>query len=410
MVTEINQAETETIDSSSTFNDSTKKRQRMIVGSIIALVLLASVALWWLHSRAYEETDDAQIDGHLHPVAARINGTVVAVYAEDNQPIEAGTSLIDLDPKDNEVSLQQAQAAYDQALAQVSAEHPNLPITLIENSTDIATGRAGVANAEASLSAAEHDLTSTTAQLRQAEANDIKAQTDLTRYTRLVEKQEVAQSDYDHYVATAKAQAATVEQLQASVRSAAKAIDQRRAQLIEQQSRLDQSIKNAPGQIQIREANNKSRQASAESAAAQLEQAKLNLSYTKIVAPVSGIITQRNAETGERVSPGQQLMMVVETGNLWVIANFKETQLKRMHNGQRATIHVDTLEEDFEGYVENMPAATGDRTSVLPPENATGNYVKIVQRLPVRIRFKPSQRDLDKLRPGMSVVPKVDLT
>jgi membrane fusion protein (multidrug efflux system) len=214
-----------------------------------------------------------------------------------------------------------------------------------------------------------------------------------------LQKDEVAQSEYDQYVATAKAQSATVEAGTASVESAAKTIEQRKAQLIQQHSLLDQSLKNAAGQVAIREANIQSRQAAAAWSEAKLEQARLNVAYTGIVAPVSGIITQRSAEVGARVSEGQQLMMVVQTDDLWVTANFKETQLKRMHNGQPVRITVDAPEEDFDGYIENMPAATGDRTSVLPPENAIGNYVKVVQRLPVRIRFKPNQHDLGKTTP-----------
>ena len=209
----------------------------------------------------------------------------------------------------------------------------------------------------------------------------------------------MAQSEYDQYVATAKAQSATVEAGTASVESAAKTIEQRKAQLIQQHSLLDQSLKNAAGQVAIREANIQSRQAAAAWSEAKLEQARLNVAYTGIVAPVSGIITQRSAEVGARVSEGQQLMMVVQTDDLWMTANFKETQLKRMHNGQPVRITVDALGEDFDGYIENMPAATGDRTSVLPPENAIGNYVKVVQRLPVRIRFKPNQHDLGKTTP-----------
>ena len=147
----------------------------------------------------------------------------------------------------------------------------------------------------------------------------------------------------------------------------------------------------------------------AESSSAKLDQARLNLAYTHIVSPADGIITQRSAEIGARIASGQQLMMVVQTDDLWVTANFKESQLKRMHNGQSVRIHVDALGKDFDGYIENMPAATGDRTSVLPPENATGNYVKVIQRLPVRIRFKPNQQGMDLLRPGMSVEPDVHL-
>ena len=389
--------------------DPRKKRRNILLGIGVGLLLLIGGFFWWLHARSYEDTDDAQIDGHLHPLSSRVDGTVAAVYAEDNQKVNAGDLLIQLDPKDYQVALEQATASYKQAEAQTATSRPNVPIAASSNTNNVATGKAEVANAQASVAAAEQDEASTGAQLRQAQANNAKAQADLQRYTRLLARQEVAQSDYDQYLATARAQAATVEQQQAALRSAAKKIDESRAQLAEQQAKLQQSLRDAPRQIQIRQATVASNQASAESAKAQAATAALRLSYTRIFAPVSGIITQRSAEMGGQVATGQQLMMLVQTDDLWVTANFRETQLKKIHPQQKVRIHVDSLGEDFDGYVEAMPAASGDRTSVLPPENATGNYVKIVQRLPVRIRFSANQHDLDRLRPGMSVEPKITL-
>jgi membrane fusion protein, multidrug efflux system len=389
--------------------DSQQKKGKRFILFLVPAILLIGVVAWQLLARNYETTDDAQVDGHMNPVASRIEGTIQAVHIEDNQTVHAGQLLVELDPRDNQVAMAQAKADLDQALAQSTAERPNLPITLVSNNTDETTGRAEVANAEAALAAAQHDYDNAVAKLHTSEANDTRARSDLRRYAQLVEKQEVAQSDYDQYLATAKSQEATVEADKAAIASAAKTVEQRQAQLLEQKSRLDRTLKIAKRQISIQEATIQSRQASAESSEAKLDQAKLNLAYTQIVAPVNGILTQRSAEVGARISAGQQLMMIVQTDDLWVTANFKETQLRRMHNGQPVRIHVDSLDKDFDGYVENMPAATGDRTSVLPPENATGNYVKVIQRLPVRIRFKPNQHDLDKLRPGMSVEPKVHL-
>lgn len=389
--------------------DPVKKRRRLLLPVGLLIVFLLGITTWWLIARNYEDTDDAQVDGHMNPIASRIAGTIQAVHVEDNQQVRAGEPLIELDPRDYDVALAQAKADLNQAEADSATVRPNLPITVVGNVTDEATGRAEVTNAEASLAAAQHDYDNAVARLNSSEATDARAQSDLQRYSDLIRKEEVAQSDYDQYVATAKAQSATVEANRAAVASAGKTIEQRRAQLLQQQSRLDQTLKNAAGQVDIRKATIESRQATAESSAARLEQAQLNLAYTSIVSPVAGIITQRSAEVGARVSVGQQLMMVVQTGDLWVTANFKETQLRRMRKGQSVRVYVDALGKDFDGYIENMPAATGDRTSVLPPENATGNYVKVIQRLPVRIRFKASQADLDKLRPGMSVVPKVRL-
>jgi membrane fusion protein, multidrug efflux system len=388
---------------------SQQKKGKKFILFFVPGILLIGVVAWQLLARNYETTDDAQVDSHMNPIASRIEGTIQAVHIEDNQTVHAGQLLVELDPRDNQVALTQAKADRDQALAQSTAERPNLPITLVSNNTDETTGRAEVANAEAALAVAQHDYDNAVAKSHTSEANNARAQSDLKRYAQLVEKQEVAQSDYDQYLATAKSQESTVEADKAAVASAAKTVEQRQAQLLEQKSRLDRTLKIAKRQISIQEATIQSRQASAESSEAKLDQAKLNLAYTQIVAPVNGILTQRSAEVGARISAGQQLMMIVQTDDLWVTANFKETQLRRMRNGQPVRIHVDSLDKDFDGYVENMPAATGDRTSVLPPENATGNYVKVIQRLPVRIRFRPNQYDLDKLRPGMSVEPKVHL-
>lgn len=389
--------------------DPRHKRRTLLIGVVAAIVLLVGGFFWWLHARSYETTDDAQVDGHLHPLSSRVDGTVVAVAPEDNQSVKAGDLLVQLDPRDYQVALDQASASFAQAEAQTAIQQPNVPITRSSNTNSLETAQATVDNAVASLAAAQQDEQSTSAQLRQSQANNEKAQTDLKRYTRLLEKQEVAQSDYDQYLATAKAQAASVEQQEASLRSSAQRVAEAKAQLDQQQSRLRQAVRDAPRQLQIRQATVASQKASAESSKAQAETARLRLSYTRLFAPVSGIVTQRSAEVGQQISTGQQLLVIVQIDDLWVTANFRETQLKKMHPGQKVALHVDSLGRDFDGFVEAMPAASGDRTSVLPPENATGNFVKIVQRLPVRIRFSSNQPGLDLLRPGMSVEPKVSL-
>jgi membrane fusion protein, multidrug efflux system len=387
-----------------------KKRRfnPIIVIGIVAVLAVAGV-LYYLYTQTYQDTDDAQVDGHLNPIASRVDGTIIAVHVDDNYTVKAGDPLVDLDPADSKVSIAQMQAQYDQAMAQVSAAHPNVPITRTSNATDVSSQQADVANADAALAAAQHDLDSDMAKLKQAQATNDRNQADFARYQILYDKKEVSRADYDQYHATAEAQQAAVAASEAEVSSAQKTIDQRRAQLLSQQAKLRQSQQNGPLQLQIREADIKTSQANAEATKAQLDQAKLNLTYTHITAPIGGVVTQRSAEIGGRVATGQQLMMIVQIDNLWVTANFKETQLARMHPGQKVRIHVDALKQDFDGVVESMPAATGSATSVLPPENATGNFVKVVQRLPVRIRFNKGQRDLDKLRPGMSVEPKVEL-
>ena len=229
------------------------------------------------------------------------------------------------------------------------------------------------------------------------------------RFKKLVDKEEIAKSDYDQYIANAGSGVATVEANQFTAASSAKVVEEKRALLLERQSKLFQDKANSPRTVTIQKATFASANAAADSAKAQMDAALLNLSYCHIVAPVDGIASQRSAEVGGRISIGQQLIVLVQTATVWTTANFKETQLRKMHVGQRVTIKVDSLGESFAGEVENMPAASGDKSSLFPPENATGNYVKIVQRLPVRIRFDPNQPGFDKLRPGMSVEPTVHL-
>ena len=389
--------------------DPAKRRRGIITISIVAVLLIVACIVWWLHSRTYETTDDAQADAHLSPISARVEGTVKTVYVEDNQAVQAGQPLVDLDTSDLEVKLAQAQADYDQAVAQLKAESPNVPITQTSNSNDITSQQEEVRNADASLSAAVSDYDSSVAKLRQAEANNEKSQTDLVRYKQLLDKQEIAHSDYDQYLATAKSQEANVNSAAAAAASSQKVIDQRRAQLAQQRSKLTQTSANAPRQIAIRKANIASRRASVESYKAQLDQARLNVAYCHVVAPVSGIVMQRSAETGARIAAGTQLLVVAQVDVPWVTANFKETQLRKMHPGQHVSVKIDALDQWFKGTVEAMPASTGDRASVLPAENATGNFVKVIQRLPVRIRLEKGQQDLDKVRPGMSAEPKVNL-
>ncbi|MBV8630910.1 MAG: HlyD family secretion protein [Silvibacterium sp.] len=380
----------------------------LLIGGVLIVLLGAGIS-WYLYARGFESTDDAQVDGHLNPIAARIDGTIKVVHVEDNQRVESGTLLVELDPGDNQIALEQAQAQHDQAMAQLNASHPNLPMTVISNRGDLTSRQDEVAVSEAALAAAQHDLESAEARLKESQAVSDQDQADFARFQSLFDEKLIPRADYEHSRAAAAAQAQTVLLNQAAVASAQKLVDQRRSQLAEQRAKLQQTESSAPLQVAIREADIKSQQANEEATHAALEKSRLNLTYCRIEAPVGGVITQRSAEVGARISVGQQLFMIVQTDDLWVTANFKETQLARMHPGQRVRIKVDALRRSFDGTVESMPAVTGSRTSVLPPENATGNYVKVVQRLPVRIRFNAGQKDLDKLRPGMSVEPKVYL-
>ena len=381
-------------------------RRKFIILGVV--VIFAGVALvWWLNARHYEDTDDAQVDGHISGVAARIAGTVTGVYVEEDQFVSAGQVIVDLDPHDYQVAVEQARSQLLQAQSQTQAEQPNVPVTQVTNQTNIATASADVESAQAGIAASQRDYDAALAKIQETEANSAKAQADVERYRPLADKDEVPREQYDQVVANAKALAATVEANSASAQSALQQVAQRKAQLEEAQRRLEEAQKNAPRQLQIRQANISTRQASAGAARAALDQALLNLSYCKIASPFSGIVAKRMAEVGAHVTPGQQVALIADTSDLWVTANFKETQLRRMRPQQSVRIHADSLDTDFDGYIESLPAATGAVTSLLPPENATGNFVKVVQRLPVRIRFKPGQQGLDRLRPGMSVEPKI---
>jgi membrane fusion protein (multidrug efflux system) len=373
----------------------------------VLIVAIAGAAYWWVRSDTYETTDDAQVESHLSAISSRVSGTVLAVYVEENQFVKAGQPIADLDPRDYQNALDQARSQMSQAEAQVRAINPNVPITQTSNRATVSSAEADLANAEAVVSAAERDYEAAEADLREAEANNAKAQADVARYQPLVAKDEVPREQYDQVVATAKARAALVDSRRASAAAARKTVDQRNASLAQTKVHLAEAKDNAPLQLAIREADIVARQASVKTYETQVARAELDLSYTKIVSPVSGIVSRRTVEVGQRVSAGQQMVQIAQIGDVWVTANFKETQLRRMRPGQHATIHVDAFNEDLDGHVDSLPASTGAISSLLPPENATGNYVKVVQRLPVRIRFEPNQAGLDRLRPGMSVDPKV---
>ena len=356
---------------------------------------------------SYESTDDAQVDGDIYAVTSRIEGTIKAVYVEDNQQVKQGQLLVELDPRDYDVSLEQAKAALNESQTQVAVARPNVPITSVSTETTLSTAATDIAAARATVAAAERDYESAVADVRNAEADNVRAQADVIRYKQLVAKDEVSQQQYDQADAAAKSAAANVDAKKATAEADARNIDEARARLEQSQTRQVEAQQNRPQQIAIQNATVQSRQATADRQKTIVDQAMLNLSYTKIFAPIDGVIGKKNAEPGQQVSPGQQLMADVPLNNLWITANFKETQLRKMHPGQRATIHVDAYDREYEGYVESLAGASGARFSLLPPENATGNYVKVVQRLPVRIRLKQGEDPNHLLRPGMSVDPKV---
>jgi membrane fusion protein (multidrug efflux system) len=381
------------------------------IGFLAFLILLIGVAIgaYFLmqYFSSYEDTDDAEIDGNIYAITSRIAGTVTAVHVEDNQRVKKGEVLVELDPRDYNVSIEQARASLEESRTLIRAARPNVPITSVTTETTVATAEADVASARAAQAAAQRDYESLLAQVRQSEADNVKAQADLVRYRQLVAKDEISQQQFDQADAAAKAAAATVDARKAAAEAAARAIDEANARLQQTQTRQVEARRNRPSQIAIQNAQVASREATAQKDQAMLDQALLNLSYTKIVAPIDGVIGKKNAEPGQQISAGQQLMAVVPLGDIWVTANFKETQLREMRPGQPVTIHVDAFNRDYDGYVENLAGASGARFSLLPPENATGNYVKVVQRVPLRIGFKQGQDPNFRLRPGMSVEPKV---
>jgi membrane fusion protein (multidrug efflux system) len=381
------------------------------IGFLVFLLVLigAGIGAYFLmqYFSSYEDTDDAQIDGNIYAITSRIAGTITAVHVEDNDRVKKGDVLVELDPRDYHVAVDQAKATLQESQTLIQAAQPNVPITSVTTETTIATANADLASARAALAGAERDYESVIAQVRQAEADNARAQADLVRYSQLVAKDEISKQQFDQADASAKADAAVVDARRASAEAAARTIDEAKARLEQSETRLAEAQRNRPGQIAIQSAQVANRRATAQRDQALLDQAGLNLSYTKIVAPTDGIIGKKGAQPGQQIAAGQQLMALVPLGDIWVTANFKETQLKRMKPGQPVTIHVDAFDRDYDGTVENVAGASGARYSLLPPENATGNYVKVVQRVPLRIQFKPGQDPDFRLRPGMSAEPRV---
>jgi membrane fusion protein, multidrug efflux system len=384
-----------------------KARKRMLFGAI-ALVLIVLSVLVYRRLAAWESTDDAEIDGYIYPVSSRVSGYVTRVMVDDNQFVKAGTVLARLDPEDYEVAVANARAALANDKASAAALSTGIPITTINTSSQLSSAQADIENAKAGLSGAEEQFDVAQASLQQAEANDLKAQDDVDRYKPLAAKDEIPQQRYTQAFDSQKGTAAAVTAAQAAAAAAEQGVTQARARLAQAQAQL-KSAETRPQQISVQRSRAEAAEAETEKAAAVLQQAELNLQYTTIVAPVSGIVGQRSVQPGQNVAPGQQLMTIVplDSDNIWVTANFKEIQLDYMRPGQPVQIYVDTYRRTYNGHVLNIAGASGARYSLLPPENATGNYVKVVQRIPVKIVFDKGQDPEHLLRPGMSVEPDV---
>jgi len=385
-----------------------RRSRRILLFTVIGLILIAGGILLYRYFASYESTDDAEIDGYIYPVSTRVTGYVVRVTVDNNQFVQAGTVLAQLDPKDYDVAVANAKATWANVRAASEAARINVPLTSVNTSSQLSSAQSDVENVQSGLAAAERQFEAAQATLRQAEANDLKAQDDVTRYKPLAEKDEIPQQQYTQAVDTQKATAAAIEAARASAAAAEQAVTGARTRVAQAEAELHYA-ETRPQQISLQQSRAQAADAQAEQAQAALQQAQLNLQYTTVVAPVSGVVGQRSVQPGQNVSPGQQLMTIVplDSENIWVTANFKETQLTYMQPGQPVKISVDTYGRSYDGHVLNIGGATGSRFSLLPPENATGNYVKVVQRIPVKIVFEKGQDPQHLLRPGMSVEPKV---
>jgi len=386
-----------------------RKVLRRIFRGLAGLAILGAAGfLLYRHFATYESTDDAQIDGYIYPVSSRVAGYVNRVLVDDNQYVAAGTVLVQLDPTDYRVAVANAEAALANDQASAASVATNVPITSVNTSSQVSTAEAGVRDAAAALVGAQRQYEAARATLRQAEANDRKAQDDVDRYRPLAEQDEIPQQQYIQALDSQRATAAAVESARSAAAAVEQSITQSQARLTQAQAQL-RAAETRPQQISVQQSKARAAREETERAAAVLRQARLNLTYTTIVAPVSGLVGQRSAQPGQTVAPGQQMMTIVplDSQNIWVTANFKETQLKHMHPGQSAEISVDTYGRTYRGHVLNVGGATGARYSLLPPENATGNYVKVVQRIPVKIVFENGQDPEHLLRLGMSVEPRV---
>jgi membrane fusion protein (multidrug efflux system) len=403
--------------------DPRKKRTvRFVLLALLVVALIVAIPIYAYYS-VRENTDDAQVDGHVIPISPRITGTVLEVLVNDNQLVKAGQPLVKLDPADYDVTVAQAEAQLASAEANTTESSVNVPLTNINTRSQVSSSSTQVDEARASVVAAQQGVNTARAKVASAngdlagkQADLVKAQKDLVRYKDLVSKDEISKQDYDSALAAEQAAAADVDSSKADVTAAQHALEQASAQVSVAQARLAtamvqrrQSEETRPGQQQVSEARHKQAEAMVKQAQANLAQAKLNAGYTTILAPVTGVVSRKSAEPGMQISPGQQIMAIVPLDDVWVTANFKETQLRKMQAGQKVEIEVDTYgsSRKYRGHIDSLAAASGAKFSLLPPENATGNYVKVVQRVPVKILLEPGENRDHNLFPGMSVTPTV---
>jgi membrane fusion protein (multidrug efflux system) len=385
-------------------------RRFIIIGVVVLLVIGAAFFYW--RSTYTEDTDDAQVDGNLYQISSRIQGHVVKVDVDDNQMVKAGQVLVEVDPADYQVALDQAEADLASAQAQYVQASTNVPITSTNVNTAVTTSSADVQGTQAQVLQAQKQVDAANARVVQAAANSKKADDDVERYAPLVAKDVISKQQYDAAVAAAAAAKAQVAEAEAGVLADQNAVTGAQQKLAQAQAQSEQSVRNRTGEVRVEQSRAQAAAAQVKQAQARVEQAKLNLSYTKIVAPTDGIVNKKNVEVGANLSAGQDLLTIIPLTNLWVTANFKETQLQHMQACQKVELKVDAYGgRKFSGVVRQIGGATGSELSLFPPENATGNYVKVVQRIPVRIDFTDlDNEDKDRvLRPGLSVTPDVSV-
>jgi membrane fusion protein (multidrug efflux system) len=394
-------------------------RIRIAIGAVLIAVLATSAWVWATAGR--ETTDDAQVDAHVTPIAARVGGTVLEVRVKENQQIEAGAVLAVIDPRDYQVALEKARAELATAEADAAVAKVNVPITSTAATSNVSTARGGVAQAEASVDQAQRGIEGANARLvtaqarqRESEANAIRTAKDVERFKGLLAKDEISQQQYDAAVAAADGARAAADSARSQVQEAQSGIQIAQSQLAQaragssQATAQLQNAQSAPQQVEAIRARAASANAKVMQQRAAMQQAELNLQYAIVKAPTKGIVSKKSIEVGQVVQPGQPLMTLVPLEDVWVTANFKETQLRDMRPGQPAIVEVDAYGgREFKGHIESLAAATGSRFSLLPPENATGNFVKVVQRVPVHIAIDEKQDAQQLLRPGMSVTAKV---
>ena len=397
----------------------TSTRVRIGIAVLVVIALVAGV--WWWVTRNRESTDDAQVDAGVTPIAARVGGTVASVQIVDNQHVDEGAVLIEIDKRDYEIALERARAELADAEASAAAARAGVPITSTTAASTVTTAKGSVEQATSEISAGEQAIEAAKARLataqarqREAVAKANKSAKDVERFKPLLAKDEIAQQQFDASVATATADEAAAESTAAQVVEAELDVRVAQSRLVQARSKLQQAsaelseAQTGPEQVKATQARAAAAEARVMQARAVVKQAELNLDYTTVKAPAKGTISKKSVEVGQLIQPGQAVMALIPLDHVWIIANFKETQVEHIRPGQRVTIRADAYGgKTFNGKVESLAAATGARFSLLPPDNSTGNYVKVVQRIPVRISLDAGQDSEHVLRPGMSVVPTV---